>query len=188
MGDNLTVPTTLTPVAEGDDAYAANVSQLRSNPSFDREWKTMSSRERTSCHDVQFRWLYLPAFGCRPAGVVTISTTYQQQRNHRGFQYMSISEQDRRRIVEQENQWVDPAFGGIDLSQFPSLQPPPPKTSRDDGRFSRDWRDAALSSSATALRQFVSDPAGNDTESLKRHESTVIGPQSDHSCFCRLQA
>jgi hypothetical protein len=32
---------------------------------------------------------------------------------------MSISEQDRRRIVEQENQWVDPAFGGIDLSQFP---------------------------------------------------------------------
>lgn len=24
------------------------------------------------------------------------------------------------------------------------------------------------------------DVAGNDTESLKRHESTVIGPQSDH--------
>jgi hypothetical protein len=25
------------------------------------------------------------------------------------------------------------------------------------------------------------DAAGNDTESLKRHESPVIGPQSDHN-------
>jgi len=88
---------------------------------------------------------------------------------------MSLSEQDQRRIVEQESQWVDPAFGGIDLSQFPSLQPPPPATSRDDGRFSRDWRDTALSSSATALRQFVSDP---DAESLER-----VGSEIGHEGF-----
>src|SRR4030088_2109720 len=31
------------------------------------------------------------------------------------------------------------------------------------------------------------DAAGNDTESLKRHQSTAIGPQSDHTPACLLQ-
>jgi len=78
---------------------------------------------------------------------------------------MALTEQDQRRIIEQEGSWVDPAFGGIDLSQFPSLQPPPPATSRDDGRFAKDWRDTALSASASALRKFVSDP---DVSALER--------------------
>jgi hypothetical protein len=78
---------------------------------------------------------------------------------------MAPSEQDQRKIIEQESAWTDSAFGGIDLSQFPNLQPPPPTQSKDDGRFARDWRDTALSASATALRKFVSDP---DTESLER--------------------
>jgi hypothetical protein len=78
---------------------------------------------------------------------------------------MALSEQDQRKIIEQESAWTDSAFGGIDLSQFPNLQPPPPAQSRDDGRFAKDWRDTALSASATELRKFVSDP---DTETLER--------------------
>ena len=31
------------------------------------------------------------------------------------------------------------------------------------------------------------DAAGNDTRSLKRHLSTVIGPQSDHTPACLLE-
>jgi hypothetical protein len=78
---------------------------------------------------------------------------------------MALSEQDQQRIIEQqESTWIDPAFGGMDLSQFPSLQAPPPPESHDD-RFARDWRDAGLSRDASALRKFVEDP---DTESLER--------------------
>jgi hypothetical protein len=78
---------------------------------------------------------------------------------------MALSEQDQRRIIEQEGSWVDPAFAGIDLSQFPSLQSSPPATARDDHRFAKDWRDTALSASAAELRRFVSDP---DAEALER--------------------
>lgn len=78
---------------------------------------------------------------------------------------MALSETDRQRIVaHQEAEW-DSAFGGMDLSQFPSLQPAPPETSRDDGRFARHWTDTPLNASAAALRKFVSDP---DSESLER--------------------
>jgi hypothetical protein len=80
-----------------------------------------------------------------------------------------------RRMIEQEGSWVDPAFGGIDLSQFPHLQSPPPATSRDDGRFAKDWRDTALSASASALRKFVTD---SDTEALER-----VGNEIGHEGF-----
>jgi hypothetical protein len=87
---------------------------------------------------------------------------------------MALSEQDQRRIIEQEGSWTDSAFGGIDLSQFPNLQPPP-ATSRDDGRFGKDWRDTALSASASALRKFVSD---SDADALER-----VGDEIGHEGF-----
>jgi hypothetical protein len=77
---------------------------------------------------------------------------------------MALSEQDQRRIIEQESTWLDDGFASLDLSAFPNLQAPPPPPVHDD-RFARDWRDTALSSSASALRQFVENP---DTESLER--------------------
>jgi hypothetical protein len=55
----------------------------------------------------------------------------------------------------------DGKFASLDLSGFPSLNELP-ETFRDDGRFARDWRDT---SSATALREFVSSP---DNETLRR--------------------
>lgn len=88
---------------------------------------------------------------------------------------MTLTAADQKRIIEQESTWTDPAFGGIDLSQFPSLQPPPPERSRDDGRFAKHWNDTPLSASATALRQFVSDP---DAESLER-----VGSEIGHEGF-----
>jgi hypothetical protein len=78
---------------------------------------------------------------------------------------MALSEQDQQRIIEQESAWIDSdSFGGLDLSQFPSLAPPPPPDSHDD-RFARTWEDSGLSRDATALRQFVSNP---DTDALDR--------------------
>jgi hypothetical protein len=48
-------------------------------------------------------------------------------------------------------------FAPLDLSQFVDFQEPPaPET--HDGRFSRHWTDTPLNASATALRQFVTDP------------------------------
>jgi hypothetical protein len=78
---------------------------------------------------------------------------------------MSLSQQDQQRIIDQESAWIDQQFsGGLDLSQFPSLAPPPPPDSHDD-RFARTWEDSGLSRDATALRQFVSNP---DTDALDR--------------------
>lgn len=78
---------------------------------------------------------------------------------------MALSAEDQQRIVQQESAWLDDAFGQVDLSSFPALAPPTPETSRDDARFARDWRDTALSASATALRRFVEDP---DVSALER--------------------
>ncbi len=73
---------------------------------------------------------------------------------------MPLTKQEQRAIIDA----VDPAFAQLDLSAFPSLQEPP-QPSRDDDRFAKDWRDNALSGSATALRAFVSNP---DNETLER--------------------
>src|SRR5437867_2513645 len=75
---------------------------------------------------------------------------------------MSLTPAER---LEQEAAWVDPAFASLDLSAYPSLAPAPPETSRDDGKFARDWRDTALSASSAELRRFVNDP---DIEALTR--------------------
>ena len=88
---------------------------------------------------------------------------------------MTLTAADQKRIIEKESAWTDPAFGGIDLSQFPSLQPLPPERTRDDGRFARHWDDTPLSVSASALRNFVSDP---DAESLER-----VGDEIGHEGF-----
>jgi hypothetical protein len=66
-------------------------------------------------------------------------------------------------------------FSPLDLSDYPALNEPPPERSRDDGRFAKDWRDTALSASATALRQFVQDP---DVEALER-----VGAETGHEDF-----
>ena len=88
---------------------------------------------------------------------------------------MALSEQDQRRIIQQESTWTDSAFGGIDLSAYPALNELPPERSRDDGRFARDWRDTALSASASALRKFVADP---DVEALER-----VGAETGHEDY-----
>ena len=64
---------------------------------------------------------------------------------------------DQNRIISQESAWVDSAFGGLDLSQFPDLNSLPPESKHDD-RFARDWRDTPFSASADALRNFVANP------------------------------
>ena len=75
---------------------------------------------------------------------------------------MTLSASDQRRIIDQESAWVDTAFGGIDLSQFPQLQSPPPE-SRDDGRFAKHWTDTPFN--AGDLRSFIENP---DAETLQR--------------------
>src|SRR5437016_230999 len=78
--------------------------------------------------------------------------------------HMSLTPEQQQSIISQESAWIDAdRFAPLDLSAFPSLQPPPPETSRDDGRFARDWRDTALSASSAELRKFVADP---DAETL----------------------
>ncbi len=75
-----------------------------------------------------------------------------------------ISPEQQQAIVAKESAWLEDQFAPLDLSQFPNLQPPPPADTHDD-RFARDWRDTALSASASALRKFVADP---DVEALER--------------------
>jgi hypothetical protein len=89
---------------------------------------------------------------------------------------MSLTPADQKRIIEKESAWTDPAFGGIDLTAFPALNELPPEQVHDN-RFSKDWRDTALSSSATALREFVSSP---DNETLQR-----IGQETGNSEYLR---
>ena len=70
---------------------------------------------------------------------------------------MPITSADQQRIIANESAWVDTAFGGLDLSQFPDLNSLPPESKHDD-RFARDWRDTPFSASADALRNFVANP------------------------------
>lgn len=79
---------------------------------------------------------------------------------------MTMTPEQQRSIIQNESAaFLDDGFGQLDLSQFPSLQPPPTGKSRDDGRFAKHWTDTPLSASAAALRDFVANP---DTESLQR--------------------
>jgi hypothetical protein len=77
---------------------------------------------------------------------------------------MTLTPAEQNHILEAESAWVDQSFGQLDLSQFPSLQPPPPEEKHDD-KFARSWEDNPLSRSASNLRAFVENP---DLESLDR--------------------
>lgn len=78
---------------------------------------------------------------------------------------MTMTPEQQKSIIAKESAWIDAdRFAPLDLSAFPALAPPPAPETHDD-RWSKDWRDTALSASASALRKFVSDP---DTESLER--------------------
>jgi hypothetical protein len=77
---------------------------------------------------------------------------------------MSLTPAEQNHILEAESAWVDQSFGQLDLSQFPSLQPPPPEGKHDD-RFAKSWADSGLSRSASDLRSFIENP---ETESLDR--------------------
>jgi hypothetical protein len=77
---------------------------------------------------------------------------------------MTLTPAQQRQIIAKESAWVDDGFGQLDLTAFPALNELPPAQSHDN-RFAKDWRDTALSASATALRDFVSNP---DVESLQR--------------------
>jgi hypothetical protein len=68
---------------------------------------------------------------------------------------------------------LDDNFSPLDLSGFPSYDQPAPEA--HDDRFSRDWRDTPLNTSARALRSFVSDP---DVDALDR-----VGQETGHPGF-----
>jgi hypothetical protein len=87
---------------------------------------------------------------------------------------MSLTPERQRQIIAKESAWIHDGFGQLDLTAFPALNELPPEQVHDN-RFSKDWRDTALSASATALRQFVSDP---DAESLER-----VGGEIGHEGF-----
>ena len=76
---------------------------------------------------------------------------------------MSLSAKDQKRIIQQESAWVDKDFAGVDLSSYPALQPPPPESSPDDGKFARSYFDNPLTRSGTDLKRFVESP---DAEAL----------------------
>jgi hypothetical protein len=77
---------------------------------------------------------------------------------------MTMTPEQQKSIIAKESAWVNESFGQLDLSAFPALAPPPPPDVHDD-RWSKDWRDTALSASASALRRFVEDP---DVSALER--------------------
>jgi hypothetical protein len=87
---------------------------------------------------------------------------------------MSLTPERQRQIIAKESAWVDDGFGQLDLTAFPALNELPPERGRDDDRFAKDWRDTALSSSATALREFVSSP---DNETLQRIGQETGNPE-----------
>lgn len=74
---------------------------------------------------------------------------------------MSTTAAQQRANVEE---WAAEQFAPLDLSGFPSFQTEPAPEAYDD-RWSRDYRDNPLSTSASALRSFVSDP---DVDALDR--------------------
>ena len=69
---------------------------------------------------------------------------------------------------------ADDPFAPLDLSNYPSLQEPPPEQTRDDGRFAKHWTDTPLNASAAALRAFVSDP---DAAALDRVGQETGNPE-----------
>jgi hypothetical protein len=77
---------------------------------------------------------------------------------------MTLTPQQQHDIIEQESAWIDNAFGQVDLSAFPALNPLPPEPKHDD-RFAREYGDAALRRSSADLRRFLSDP---DAEALEQ--------------------
>ena len=88
---------------------------------------------------------------------------------------MTLTAADQQRIIQKESAWIDAdRFAPLDLSGFPALQEAPAPERHDD-RWSKDWRDTALSASAAELRKFVSDP---DSESLDR-----VGNEIGHQGF-----
>jgi len=86
---------------------------------------------------------------------------------------MTMTAEQQRSIIAKESQWVDDSFGQLDLSAFPALNELPPEQVHDN-RFAKDWRDTALSSSANALRNFVTDP---DSETLQRIGEETGNPE-----------
>jgi hypothetical protein len=88
---------------------------------------------------------------------------------------MALTAERQRQIIAKESAWVDDGFGQLDLTAFPALNELAPQQARDDGRFAKHWDDTPLSASATALRNFVSDP---DAESLER-----VGDEIGHEGF-----
>src|ERR1039458_9108760 len=69
---------------------------------------------------------------------------------------------------------ADDPFAPLALSNYPSLQEPPPEQTRDDGRFAKHWTDTPLNASAAALRAFVSDP---DAAALDRVGQETGNPE-----------
>lgn len=82
-----------------------------------------------------------------------------------------MTPEQQKQIISQESAWVDQSFGQLDLSAFPALQPHPPETSRDDGRFARAYGDTALKRSAQDLRDFVSNP---DLDAMQETGSEML--------------
>lgn len=68
---------------------------------------------------------------------------------------MTLKPSDQQRIIANESAWVDSSFGGLDLSQFPDLNTPPPTDTHDD-RFARHWSDRPFNGSE--LRSFIENP------------------------------
>ena len=77
---------------------------------------------------------------------------------------MGLTPHQQKRIIEQESAWIDSAFGGLDLSAYPVLNPVPNEDFHDP-RFARDYRDTPFSRSAADLRKFLRNP---DSEALQR--------------------
>jgi len=91
-----------------------------------------------------------------------------------------IQRQAAQTIEEETSRFMDANFGGLDLSSFPQLQPPPPETSPLDDRFSKPYSSFhGLDSSR--LREFLSAPdadaladlATADPEMAERVEDKV---------------
>lgn len=78
---------------------------------------------------------------------------------------MALSVEDRKKIIQQSESWLDSEFGGLDrmdLSGFPHLQEPPQEK---PDPFANDLECGVPRTSMTSLRGFVDNP---DIESLQR--------------------
>jgi hypothetical protein len=79
----------------------------------------------------------------------------------RGETLVILIRKRRRRLWSNESQ------------RFPALQSRPPAEAHDE-RFAKQWNDTALSRSASALRQFVSDPDSGALERAGRETGDLI--------------